>query len=86
MQAPMQSPQSNHQDEPVEFIRLPEVKKLTGFGTTKIYTMASRGLFPKQVHLGGRAVAWVKSEVLQWNQQTLAAARGDQASDSSLSK
>ena len=72
-------------EEPVEFIRLPEVKKLVGLGTTKIYTMASEGLFPKQVPLGGRAVAWVKSEVLQWNNAQLAAARG-QASDSSLSK
>lgn len=73
-------------EEPVEFIRLPEVRKLVGLGTTKIYTMANDGLFPKQVKLGGRAVAWVKSEVLQWNMDRLAAARGDQASDSSLSK
>lgn len=72
-------------EEPVEFIRLPEVKKLVGLGTTKIYTMASQGLFPKQVPLGGRSVAWVKSEVLQWNSAKLAEARG-QASDSSASK
>lgn len=72
-------------EEPVEFIRLPKVKELTGLGTTKIYTMAVKGLFPKQVPLGGRAVAWVKSEVLQWNNDQLAAARV-QASDSTLSK
>lgn len=72
-------------EEPIEFIRLPEVKKLVGLGTTKIYTMASEGLFPKQVPLGGRAVAWVKSEVLQWNMDRLAAARG-QSSDISPSK
>ncbi|WP_219096598.1 AlpA family transcriptional regulator [Pseudomonas sp. UMAB-40] len=75
-------------DEQVEFIRLPKVKELTGLGTTKIYTMASDGLFPKQVRLGGRSVAWVKSEVLQWNNDQVAAARGqrDQASASSASK
>lgn len=72
-------------EEPVEFIRLPEVKKLVGLGTTKIYTMASEGLFPKQVPLGGRAVAWVKSEVLQWNNDQLAAARG-QPADSNASR
>lgn len=72
-------------EEPVEFIRLPEVKKLVGLGTTKIYTMASEGLFPKQVPLGGRAVAWVKSEVLQWNMDRVAAARG-QPADSSASR
>jgi prophage regulatory protein len=71
--------------EEIEFIRLPEVKKLVGLGTTKIYTMASEGLFPKQVRLGGRAVAWIKSEVLQWSNDQISAARG-QASSSSLSK
>jgi len=40
---------------------------------------------PKQVPLGGRAVAWVKSEVLQWNMDRLAAARG-QSGDTSPSK
>lgn len=81
----MQTVRDDQHEEPVEFIRLPEVKKLVGLGTTKIYTMAGQGLFPKQVPLGGRAVAWVKSEVLQWNNDQLAAARG-QTSDSSLSK
>ena len=72
-------------EEPVEFIRLPEVKKLTSLGTTKIYTMASQGLFPKQVPLGGRSVGWIKSEVLQWTIDRVNSARG-QPSDSSLSK
>jgi len=84
----MNNERDDQHEEPVEFIRLPEVKKLVGLGTTKIYTMASEGLFPKQVPLGGRAVAWVKSEVLQWNNDQVAAARGqrDQASASSASK
>lgn len=84
----MNTAHDDQHDEPVEFIRLPEVKKLVGLGTTKIYEMAGNGLFPKQVPLGGRAVAWVKSEVLQWNNDQLAAARGqrDQPSDSSLSR
>lgn len=81
----MNTARNEQHEEPVEFIRLPKVKELTGLGTTKIYTMASEGLFPKQVPLGGRAVAWVKSEVLQWNNDQLVAARG-QSSDSSLSK
>lgn len=81
----MNTARNEPQEEPVEFIRLPEVKKLVGLGTTKIYTMASEGLFPKQVPLGGRAVAWIKSEVLQWNIDRVNAARG-QPSDSSLSK
>ena len=84
----MNTERTDLQEEPVEFIRLPEVRKLVGLGTTKIYTMAGEGLFPKQVPLGGRSVGWIKSEVLQWNRQQIAAARGskDQASASSASK
>lgn len=65
-------------DEPVEFIRLPEVIKLVGYKTSKIYEMAKTGEFPKQVRLGGRSVAWVKSEVIAWNRAKLEAARADQ--------
>lgn len=69
------STELNEQD--IEFIRLPEVKKLVGLGTTKIYMMVSEGQFPKQVKLGGRAVAWVKSEVLAWNKEQVEASRRD---------
>ncbi|MBM6445298.1 AlpA family transcriptional regulator [Pseudomonas sp. MIL9] len=65
--------------EPIEFIRLPAVRALTGLGTTKIYDMVKKGLFPRQVPLGGRSVAWVKSEVLAWNQQKVDDARALQS-------
>lgn len=65
--------------EPIEFIRLPAVRTLTGLGTTKIYDMVKKGLFPRQVPLGGRAVAWVKSEVLTWNQQKVDEARASES-------
>ncbi|MEE4662755.1 AlpA family transcriptional regulator [Pseudomonas alliivorans] len=65
-------------DEPVEFIRLPEVIKLVGYKTSKIYEMAKTGDFPKQVKLGGRSVAWVKSEVIAWNRAQVEAARTGQ--------
>ena len=76
----------NSPTEEIEFIKLPEVRKLTGVGTTKLYQMVNNGLFPPQVKLGGRAVAWVKSEVLQWNNDQIAAARGDQDSEAIRSK
>lgn len=68
----------------IEYIKLPEVIRLVGYKTTKIYEMAKKGEFPKQVNLGGRSVAWIKSEVLQWNQKQ-AAAR-DQPADTTESK
>ena len=49
----MNAARNDLHEEPVEFIRLPKVKELTSLGTTKIYEMASKGLFPKQVPLGG---------------------------------
>lgn len=50
----------------IEYIRLAEVKKIVGLGTTKIYAMIEAGDFPAQVSLGGRAVAWVRHEVEGW--------------------
>jgi prophage regulatory protein len=71
-----EKPMSNTQDkQPIEFIRLPEVKKLTSLSTATIYRMAVSGKFPKQVKIGDSAVAWVKAEVLTWNQQKVDDAR-----------
>lgn len=68
-------------EDPVEFIALPEVRKITGLGTTKIYAMANEGLFPKQVSLGARTVRWVRSEVQKWAIEQVNASRApkDQA-------
>jgi prophage regulatory protein len=51
----------------IEFIRLPEVKRLTGLSTATIYRMVTVGAFPRQVKIGAQAVGWVKSEVLAWS-------------------
>lgn len=61
------------QTEPTVLIALPEVIKITGFKTTKIYDMVNKGVFPKKVHLGTRTVRWVKAEVLQWTNDQAAA-------------
>ncbi len=52
------------------FIRLPEIKKITGYGKTTIYDMIKNDEFPKQTKLrkNGRAVGWVESEVKEWYQ------------------
>lgn len=72
MQAPMHNAR-NTGPVVIEYIKLPEVIRLVGYKTTKIYEMAKTGDFPKQVKLGGRSVAWIKDEVLQWNQKQAAA-------------
>lgn len=63
----------NIEAQPTELIALPEVIKITGFKTTKIYDMVNKGAFPKKVHLGTRSVRWVKAEVLQWANDQMAA-------------
>lgn len=50
----------------VSFLRLPEVKALTGLSKTSIYELIRGKSFPAPVRLGPRAVAWVRSEVRQW--------------------
>jgi prophage regulatory protein len=59
----------------VIFLRLPEVKAVTGLSKTTLYTLIQDKSFPAPVRLGPRAVAWVKSEVRQWAQERVQASR-----------
>jgi len=46
-----------------QILRLPRVKELTGMSRSFIYSDKD---FPKAIPLGGRAVGWLRSEVLSW--------------------
>ncbi|MCO7567793.1 AlpA family transcriptional regulator [Pseudomonas sp. S 311-6] len=72
----------------VEFIKIAEVRRITSMSTTFIYEHMLDNTFPKQVRLGPRSVAWVKSEVQAWAQARIADSRpvGDDQSATSLSK
>ena len=59
----------------VEFIKIAEVRKMTGLSTSTIYERMLAKQFPRQVKLGPRAVAWVKSEVKAWVNDRISAAR-----------
>ncbi|EQB4817285.1 TPA: helix-turn-helix transcriptional regulator [Citrobacter amalonaticus] len=48
------------------FIRLPEVMHLCGLSRSTIYDLISREVFPKQIPLGGKNVAWAHSEISAW--------------------
>lgn len=74
----------DRQEAPIQYIKLPEVRRICGLSTATIYRMAVKGEFPKQVKLGAAAVAWIKAEVDQWA-ASKAAARG-QSPDSSESR
>lgn len=64
----MQELQTTRTD--IEMIPLAEVRRITGMGTTYIYTKAAAGKFPRQRKIG-RSARWVKSEVIQWVEKTI---------------
>jgi prophage regulatory protein len=51
---------------PKKFLRLPQVKESTGLSRTTIYRQIAAREFPRPIHIGPRAVAWVEADVLQW--------------------
>jgi prophage regulatory protein len=52
--------------QPFRMIRLPEVTRLTGLRRSSIYSRIKDGVFPRQISLGGKAVAWIEGEVQGW--------------------
>jgi prophage regulatory protein len=49
------------------FIRQKAVLKLIGDpGRTTLWRWEKNGQFPRRRKLGGRCVAWLKSEVMEW--------------------
>ena len=53
--------------EQQRFIRLPEVRILTGLSRSTIYNLAGSGEFPDRVSIGGgRAIGWLESEIQGW--------------------
>lgn len=59
-----------------KLIRLDEVIDVTGLSRSHLYYLISQGLFPGQINLcGGRAVAWVESEVQAWIDSRIEASR-----------
>jgi prophage regulatory protein len=46
--------------------RLPQVKEVTGLGTTSIWKLVKERDFPPPVHLTGRARAWRSDEIQAW--------------------
>jgi prophage regulatory protein len=64
----------SHLDD-VAFLRLPEVKAITGLSKSSLYALIKEKNFPAPVRLGARAVAWVRSEVRQWAAERVHASR-----------
>jgi prophage regulatory protein len=50
----------------MRLIRLKEVMHCSGLARSTIYKYIAANTFPKPVPLGGRAVAWIQSEIEAW--------------------
>ncbi|OJI25692.1 Prophage CP4-57 regulatory protein (AlpA) [Vibrio vulnificus] len=56
----------------MRFLRLNDVIAATGLSRSTIYKFMDEEVFPKTIPLGGRAVAWLESEIEEWMEQRLA--------------
>lgn len=73
---PATPPSPEHGVEPVtasvpdpergRVVRLPKLIELIGLSRSSVYAAMSRGEFPKQVHIGRRAVGWRIRDIQQW--------------------
>jgi prophage regulatory protein len=50
-------------------LRLPEVKRVTGRSRSSIYADPE---FPRPVPLGKRSVGWLESEIVDWQERSIA--------------
>ena len=48
------------------FLRLPEVIKRTGLSRSTIYKSINENQFPESIRLGPKSVAWVDSDIQEW--------------------
>lgn len=56
---------------PQTFIRLKELVQRIGVGRSTVYKWIEEGSFPKPVHLGPHAVAWLVTDIVEWEQSKL---------------
>lgn len=48
------------------FLRLKQVKTLTGLSRSSIYDAIKKGNFPSSISIGHRAVAWTEESIAHW--------------------
>jgi len=56
-------------------LRIDEVQARTGISRSQLYELVNGGKFPKPIPLVGRTRAWVESDVSNWINSRIEAAR-----------
>ncbi len=59
--------------------RLPSVQSRVPYSRARIYQLVKDGKFPAPVRLGGRASAWLSSEIDEWIARRVAERDGNRA-------
>ncbi len=56
----------------MKFIRRKDAAKLVGYTATHVMRLARAGDFPKPIQLGPNSVAFLESEVIEWQEARIA--------------
>ena len=59
------------------FLRISDVTKVTGFSRSQMYSLMRKGLFPRQVQIGPKSVAWLDSETSEWIKERIHQSRNN---------
>lgn len=54
-------------------IKLKDVQRITSLSRSSIYAYIDKGIFPTQVKLGARSVAWKNEEITAWLESRISA-------------
>lgn len=54
------------------FLRRAEVQSMCGLPTSSLYELMERGEFPKPIKLSARTVAWLESDIRDWQEAKIA--------------
>jgi prophage regulatory protein len=58
--------------EPLKVIRLAELTDFVGLRRTQIQDLISKGRFPRPIKLSARRIAWLASEIAEWQAARIA--------------
>ena len=66
------------QHMPVRLLKRQQVEEITTLSRSSIYDMIKRGVFPKPIKIGERAVAWREADIIAWLDARMAAASDEE--------
>jgi len=59
----------------MKFLRLADVKVITGLSRSSLYQMMRKGQFPPSISIGSRAIAWTDAAIQEWIESRINASK-----------